>query len=43
MLVTEEKYNPMIQTKIPIPNICNQFGVPFIDTFAMLRYLKIQL
>lgn len=43
VLVTEEKYNPMIQTKIPIPNICKQFRVPFIDTFAMLRYLKIQL
>lgn len=30
-------------TKVKIPNICQQFGVPFINTYQLLRALNIVL
>lgn len=39
VLVTHEAYNPNIRKKVPMPNICKEFGVPYLDTFAMLRQL----
>lgn len=42
VVVTQEVANPDSVRRIPIPNVCNQFGVPFVDTFAMLRDLGIQ-
>lgn len=38
-VVTHETLNPDIKRKVPIPNVCEAFGVPYIDTFAMLRAL----
>ena len=43
ILVTHELFDENVRRKIPIPNVCRHFGIPYIDTFDMLRGLKIQL
>jgi hypothetical protein len=42
ILVTDEVYNRDIKKKVPIPNVCRQFQVEHINTFKMLRELKIR-
>ena len=42
IIVTHEVYNPEIQKKIPIPNVCRQFGVEYVNTFDMLRELGVK-
>ncbi|MGA8654678.1 MAG: DUF4411 family protein [Chthoniobacterales bacterium] len=39
VLVTLEVHNADAKSRVPLPNICRQFGVPYIDTFTMLRDL----
>jgi len=39
-LVTHEKYNPDIKRKILIPNLCEYFKVPYINTFKLLEKLE---
>jgi hypothetical protein len=39
-LVTLEKPNPAVKKKVPIPNVCDAFGVKYLDTFDALRALK---
>lgn len=39
-VVTNETYNKDIKSKIPIPNVCEAFGIQYINTFEMLRKLK---
>ena len=41
-LVTEEVYDRNIRKRVPLPNVCKQFGVETLNTFAMLRDLGIQ-
>ena len=41
-LVTEEVYDINIRRRVPLPNVCKQFGVETLNTFAMLRDLGIQ-
>lgn len=41
VIVTHEQYNPDIKRKVPIPNVCEPFGVTTTDTFMMLRELGI--
>lgn len=41
-LVTHEAFDPNARKRVPIPNVCRQFGVPTEDTFAMLRRLEVQ-
>lgn len=43
VVVTQEVFDPVIKRKVPIPNMCQAFGVPYIDTFDMLRKLGIKL
>ncbi len=43
IVVTLEILNLNIRRKVPIPNVCQQFGVQFVDTFEMLRQLGVQL
>ena len=43
VVVTLEVFNRDIKRKVPIPNVCQAFNVPFCDTFAMLRALKVTL
>jgi len=42
VVVTHEVLNPVVRRKVPIPNVCQAFGVQFIDTFEMLRVLGIR-
>lgn len=42
ILVTHEQFKPDIQRKVPIPNVCLPLGVECIDTFEMLRRLRVQ-
>ena len=41
-LVTQEVRNPDIKKRVPIPNVCEQFNVNFINTFDMLRQLGVR-
>jgi len=41
ILVTHEQFNQDIKRKVPIPNVCQQFGVTCVDTFEMLRQLGV--
>ncbi len=41
-VVTQEQLDPNIRKRVPIPNVAQHFGVPFINTFEMLKALKVQ-
>ena len=43
VVVTEEVFNHDIKRKIPIPNVCKEFDVPYMNTFQMLHELEIKL
>ncbi len=42
VIVTQEVPAPDARRKVPIPNVCKAFNVPFVDTFEMLRRLGVQ-
>lgn len=37
ILVTHEVLKPDVRRKVPIPNVCAEFAVEYVDTFDMLR------
>jgi hypothetical protein len=39
VVVSEEVFNPHKKNRILVPNACQQFGIPCINTFDMLRQL----
>lgn len=39
VLVTHEEYAREARKRVPLPNVCRQFNVDYMDTFAMLRKL----
>lgn len=41
-VVTHEELAREAKKRIPLPNVCEEFEVPYIDTFAMLRALEAQ-
>ena len=41
VVVTNEKFDANIRRRIKIPNVCQAFGVQYVDTFGMLRELSI--
>lgn len=41
-VVTQEVFDPNVRKKVPIPNVCRQFDVPYVDTFFMLRTLEVR-
>lgn len=43
VVVTHEQFNPNIQRKVPMPNVCRAVKVDCCDTFAMLRQLGVKL
>ena len=43
IVVTQEAQVPPNSTRVKIPNICEQFGVPWINMYQMLRELRISL
>lgn len=40
IIVTQEVLAPDARKKVPIPNVCEAFGVSYVDTFEMLRDLQ---
>jgi len=42
IVVTDEVYDNNIRKKVKIPNVCQQFGVEYINTFDMLRELGVK-
>jgi hypothetical protein len=43
VVVTHEEYAPAVQRKVPVPNVCLEFGVDPVNTFEMLAELKVKL
>ncbi|MEM6363922.1 MAG: DUF4411 family protein [Planctomycetota bacterium] len=39
VVVTHEEYAPGVKRKVPIPNICVEFDVPYVNVFEMLNEL----
>lgn len=42
IVVTQEVYSENTKKRVPLPNVCQQFGVVYCDTFAMLHALDVQ-
>ena len=42
LLVTHEAVAPESRRRVPIPNVCQAFGVSYLNRFAMLRLLQAQ-
>lgn len=42
VVVTHEAYIPEARRRVPLPNLCRQFGVAYKDTFLMLRELEVR-
>lgn len=42
-VVTQETYKRDIKRQVPIPNVCLQFDVSYIDTFTMMRKLAVAI
>ncbi len=42
VVVTNEAFNPNVRRKVPLPNLCLQFGIRCIDTYSMLRELGVR-
>lgn len=42
VVVTHEELSPDAKRRVPLPNVCRQFGVDYIDPFAMLKDLKVR-
>jgi len=41
-VVTHEEPAREARKRIPLPNVCEEFSIPYIDTFTMLRALEAQ-
>ena len=42
VVVTNEALSPKAENRVPLPNVCKEFGVSYQNTFQMLRDLKVQ-
>ena len=40
VVVTHEEFAPAAKRKVPLPNVCVEFDVEYINTFEMLRSLE---
>jgi predicted nucleic acid-binding protein len=43
VVVTREQPSRDVRRRVPIPNVCDAVGVPYLDTFEMLRQLGVRL
>lgn len=43
VVVTQEVFDRTIRKRVPLPNVCRQFGVACHDTFEMLSRLNVRL
>lgn len=41
-VVTHEEYAPDVKKKVPMPNVCLEFDVEYVNTFEMLEDLKVK-
>lgn len=41
-VVTHEEYAPEVKRKVPMPNVCIEFDIPYVNSFAMLRDLNVK-
>ena len=41
IIVTLEAHHPDARRRVPLPNVCEQFGVPRVNTFEMLNELGV--
>lgn len=41
-VVTHEKFDPRVRKKVPLPNVCFEFGVEYMTIYDMLRELGVQ-
>ena len=42
VLVTDEVYNEDVKKAVKIPNVCEEFGICYMNTFKMLRQLQVR-
>ena len=42
VVVTQEVYSENVMKSVPLPNVCQQFGVKYCDTFEMLHTLEVR-
>ena len=42
VVVTHEMFNVDVKKRVPLPNVCEQFGVNYCDTFEMLHTLDVR-
>ena len=43
VVVTHEVFRANVHKRVPLPNICQEFGIAYCDTFEMLRQLGVRL
>lgn len=42
VLVTNEVYDPNAKRRVPLPNLCKEFGIEYCNTVEMLRQLEVR-
>lgn len=42
VVVTQEVFSANVRRRVPLPNVCREFGVEYRDTFEMLRELEVR-
>ena len=42
IVVTQEMFSANVKRRVPLPNVCHQFGVKYCNTFEMLRELEVR-
>ncbi len=42
IVVTHEEFAPEVKRKVPMPNVCIEFDVPYVNTFEMLADLQVK-
>ena len=42
VVVTHEELSPYARRRVPIPNVCQQFGLGYVDPFTMLKDLHVR-
>ena len=42
VVVTHEQYHPEARNRVLIPNLCEEFEVEYVNTFEMLRTLRVK-
>ena len=40
-VVTDEVFDPNVKRRVPIPNVCDALNIPYVNTFDMLRALRV--